>query len=447
MLDRFLEKVKNSGISDKTDINEIHYIRFTNIFILIAGLAILFYVPYLLMFLPDTKLFIVIGGFQFIFYIAAFLCNYYRQYFLSRNVLSFNALIFTTVESAVTNFYCDIHLFLLIGVIFAFFVFPEKERKYSYFISICFAVTYIAIEIYLAVNLVLPLPQYYIMNLKHIIRSAFLILVFFFAYYSYRTIKGFQKELISDNLKMESEINFARNIQQQIIPSKDPGEYIYSLYKSMSQVGGDFYDFIFFRDLKKIGIFISDVSGHGVPAAFVTTMIKTAIFQSGSLKEDPSELLMYLNNILINQSGGNFVTAFYGVYNLEDRKMVFSNAGHNSPFLIDSSGVKEIKGSKSIPLAILNNEDLIANKKTYSNSEISFKENNKLLLYTDGLVETRSIKNDSIFFEHSGMFELFRKYQSLSCKNFVNNIYRDLVAFNGSDNFEDDICMICVDII
>lgn len=447
MLLRFIEKIKLLGISGKTDIDEIQYIRFSNIFIFIAALAILIYIPYLILFLPDTKLFIFIGLLQFIFYIAALMCNYYGQYFLSRNLLSLTAFIFTIVESYASNFYCDIHLILLVGVIFAFFIYPEKERKYSYFISICFAAAYFIIEMHLEFGSSYPLPAAYVMNLKHIVRSAFLLLVFFFAYYSYRTIRGFQGELITDNLRMETEISLARNIQQQIIPSKDPSGNIYSFYKSMSLLGGDFYDYIFFRDLNKLGIFISDVSGHGVPAALITTMIKTAIFQSGSIKEDPSALLMYLNNILIQQSGGNFITAFYGVYNSDDRKMIFSNAGHNFPFIIDSSGVSEIKGGKSIPLAVLNNESLIGGKKAYSNSEITLTENTKLLLYTDGLVETRSIKNDSIFFEDSGMYELFIEYHKFPGRKFVKSIYRDLVKFNGSDNFEDDICMICVDIV
>jgi serine phosphatase RsbU (regulator of sigma subunit) len=446
MLINFIEKIKRIGIDDSTDIEEIPYIRFINIFIVIAALAVVLYVPYMLLFLPETISILIIGALQFIFYAVALLFNYFRRYFLARNILCFNALIFTTIESSVSNYYCDVHLFLLIGVIFVFFVFPEKERKYSYFISICFAVTYIAIEMYLAIGSEPDLPAYYIMNLKHIIRSAFLFLVFFFAYYSYITIKGFQAELITDNSRMESEIGLARSIQQQIIPSKDPADNIFSLYKSMSQLGGDFYDFIFFRDLKKLGIFISDVSGHGVPAALITTMIKTAIFQSGSIKENPSELLMYLNDILIQQSDGNFITAFYGVYDTNNRTMVFSNAGHNSPFLIDSTGVKEIAGGKSIPLAIINNESLFDCKKSYFNSEIRLDKNSKLLLYTDGLVETRSVKNSKLLFENSGMYELFENYSSLPCKQFVNSVYRDLVIFNGSDNFEDDICMICVDI-
>jgi serine phosphatase RsbU (regulator of sigma subunit) len=251
----------------------------------------------------------------------------------------------------------------------------------------------------------------------------------------------------SESIRIEGEIELARNIQQQLIPSKNPDKNIYSFYKPMNRVGGDFYDFILFRDSDKIGIFLSDVSGHGVPAAFITTIIKTGIFQSGMAKEDPASLLMFLNNILIHHSGGNFVTAFYGIYNPSDRSLVFSNAGHNSPFLINSYGVNDLKGSKSKPLAIMSNEQLIEKNQSYSNTEVYLEKSSKLLLYTDGLVETTSKNDKNLYFEDAGMYQLLADLQKLPCGDFIKNIYRNLIQFSGNENFEDDICMICVDIV
>ena len=447
MVRHFISKINLIGVSDKTDKDQIHYINFTNVLIIINGLAILFYIPYLFLYLPDSKIFFITATLQFVFYTAALICNHYRWYFLSRNILCFTALIFTTVEAVITNFYCDIHFFLLIGVIFAFFVFPGRERKYSYFISLCFAVSYLAIEIHLSSNGSYPQPPYYVMNLKHIIRSCLLILIFFFAYYSYTTIDKFHSEMKSESIRIEGEIELARNIQQQLIPSKNPDKNTYAFYKPMNRVGGDFYDFILFRDSDRIGIFLSDVSGHGVPAAFITTIIKTGIFQSGMAKEDPSSLLMFLNNILIHHSGGNFVTAFYGIYSPSDRKLLFSNAGHNSPFLINSSGVNDLKGSKSKPLAIMSNEELIEKNQAYSNTEVVLEKYSKLLLYTDGLIEAASKNDKNLFFENAGMYKLLADSQELPCGDFIKNIYKNLIQFSGSENFEDDICMICIDIV
>ena len=447
MLIKIIKQIFYIGVSEKTDKNEIHYITFSNVLIIINGLAIFFYSPYLLLYLPDSGLFLIIVLSQFIFYMTGLVSNYYHHYFLSRNILCFTALIFTSVETILTGFYCDIHFFLLIGVIFAFFLFPDKEKKYSFFIASCFAFTYIFLEFHLSNSSQHPLPPFYIIKLKPVIRSSLLVLIFFFAYYSYWLIDRFQQELKSENIKMEREIELARNIQQQLIPLKNPNKNIFSLYRPMNQVGGDFYDFIMFRDSHKVGIFISDVSGHGVPAAFITTMIKIAINQSGQAKENPAELLMFLNSVLFQHSGGNFITVFYGILDIHTRFFKFSNGGHNSPFIIDSTGVHELQGVKSKPLAVMSNDVLIENNKEYINTEIYLTKKSKLLLYTDGLIETRSKKDNRQIYENSGMYQVLKDYYSLSCREFITNIYKDLVQFNGSENFEDDICMICLDIV
>ena len=76
----------------------------------------------------------------------------------------------------------------------------------------------------------------------------------------------------------------------------------------MEQVGGDFYDFYRFRDYRDLGIFLSDVSGHGVSAAFITSMVKTIILQSGYKRNNPAALLSYINKMLLGRTAGNFVT-------------------------------------------------------------------------------------------------------------------------------------------
>jgi len=429
MITKIINKINSIGISVNTDMDEIHYISFTNVLIVINGLAIFFYIPYLMIYLPDSKKFLIAASLQFVFYIAALMCNYMKWNFISRNVLAFTALIFTSYEAFITEFYCDIHFFLLIGVMFVFFVFPERERRYSYFIAFCFTFAYIAIELHLSYNSPHPLPPVFIMNLKYVVRFSLFVLIFLFTYYSYTTINRFHREIKSEHMRIETEINLARKIQQQLIPSKNPDKNIYSLYKPMNQVGGDFYDFISFTDSDRIGIFLSDVSGHGVPAAFITTMIKTAIFQSGDIKEDPAGLLFFINNMLVHHGGGNFVTAFYGIYNRSDRKLLFANAGHNYPYIIDSSGVNEVIGRKSKPLGIMSNEVLVESNKTYWNTEICLQPNSKFLLYTDGLVETRSKKNNKLFFEDAGMYRLFKDSCDLRCNDFISKIYSTLVQY------------------
>ncbi len=103
----------------------------------------------------------------------------------------------------------------------------------------------------------------------------------------------------AQNLILE-ELELARRIQHHLIPRVPPGNLNSAAhYLPMEQVGGDFFDYIHFRDSDNIGIFMSDVSGHGVPAALITSMLKSFILQAGVRRENPAAMLEYVNDIRI----------------------------------------------------------------------------------------------------------------------------------------------------
>ncbi len=249
------------------------------------------------------------------------------------------------------------------------------------------------------------------------------------------------------NETMERELSLARRIQEQLIPHPYPSADISSLYKPMDQVGGDFYDFLKFRNSSKVGLFLSDVSGHGVPAAFITSMVKTLILQSGPRREDPAELLSFLNRLLINQTGGNFITAFYGILDRETRSLTFANAGHHAPVAITGQKIYPVNGARSIPLAVMDNEMLEAAGKIFQNSSVTLEKESKLVLYTDGLTETTREGDSSIYFEEDVLYDAFSELRGFSSKEFVERLIGRLIEFHGSSSFDDDICLVCVDVL
>jgi len=244
---------------------------------------------------------------------------------------------------------------------------------------------------------------------------------------------------------MDHQLDMARRIQQQLIPEENPADFISAMFIPMEPLGGDFYDFIRFRENNLIGIFISDVSGHGLPAALITTMIKSLISGSGGAKLDPAQLFKNLNKTLVKQVDENFVTAFYGIYNTTDRTFTYSCAGHTPPFLVYNNIITKLDEARSIPLGIYPNERLEEFKKTYINKTETLPVNSKLILYTDGLTETRRADENISFFEDV-IGDILLKIVNLTCRDFVAELYRELVNFRGSENFEDDICIICVKI-
>src|SRR5690606_1713868 len=107
-----------------------------------------------------------------------------------------------------------------------------------------------------------------------------------------------------------------------------------------------------------------------VTAAFITSMIKTVLLQAGVRLSDPASLIQYMNDVLFNQTSGNFVTIFYGIYDPVERSLVYSSAGHNSPFLITADGVSEILVQPRIPVAVFSNGEMIARNRSYSNTRL-----------------------------------------------------------------------------
>ena len=244
---------------------------------------------------------------------------------------------------------------------------------------------------------------------------------------------------------MNDELDMARVIQQKLIPESSPEDYIFSIYKPMEAVGGDLLDFIKFGSDRKIGIFMSDVSGHGVPAALITSMIKSSILESRRLASDPAKMLHHLNEVLGNRTDENFVTAFYAVYDRSSRTITYSNAGHHPPAIVLSHSIATLDKAHSIPLAIMSNSELASDGFRYKNSRAILPEKSKLILYTDGLVEAKKMDNRDIDFGED-IYNRMIAIRELSCRDFVETLYEQLIDFRGSESFDDDICLICIDI-
>jgi predicted ATPase/serine phosphatase RsbU (regulator of sigma subunit) len=247
------------------------------------------------------------------------------------------------------------------------------------------------------------------------------------------------------NTAMERDITLARKIQFNLIPQKIAFKFISHLYKPMEALGGDFYDIIQFKNSDKIGIFMSDVSGHGLAAAFNTSIIKTIILESGENAMNPAGLLSHMNELFYNLAGGNFVTVFYGVYDTKKRTLLYSNAGHNFPYVIFNKNVSYITGGKSTAIGVLPNNRLKSLDKSFHNCEEALPVGAKLFIYTDGLTEATPVDSD-VFFEGSELESHIIKNSVFSAEKFTATLFYDLVRFRGNDSFDDDVCFLCMDI-
>lgn len=231
------------------------------------------------------------------------------------------------------------------------------------------------------------------------------------------------------------EMKLARTIQRDIIPATNPESDRYrvaSLYLSMDEIGGDYYDFIDFLERDYLGIFISDVSGHGIPAALITSMIKILINTSGINKLSPGNMLAYINNGLVGNIGSNFVTAFYAILDADNNRLTYARGGHPFPLLVRGSEITEIKSS-GIYMGTAKNQ-------IFHEADVTLQPGDKVVFYTDGLLETANA--NGVMFQEKALPAVLKAHAALPIDGYFDAIMKELVDFRGGTIFDDDICMI-----
>lgn len=182
---------------------------------------------------------------------------------------------------------------------------------------------------------------------------------------------------------LDNELEFARRIQTGILPRKLPtlpGVVIAARYQPMAAVAGDFYDFLPV-DGQRLGVLVADVSGHGVPAALIASMVKVAAAAQAPHAEDPALVLTGMNRALTGNAKGQFVTAAYLFLDRGQGKMRYASAGH-PPLLWWRAAERRVEAVTQNGLAL----GLRASAR-YQCLERAVAAGDRLLLYTDGLLE------------------------------------------------------------
>ena len=187
-------------------------------------------------------------------------------------------------------------------------------------------------------------------------------------------------------LAIESELETARQIQSSILPESIPaiaGLRIAAAYLPMSAVAGDFYQFIPV-DPHRLGMLVADVTGHGVPAALVSSMIKVAMQSVIRLASDPGEVLQSLNRILSPELRGQLISAAYLWIDTIGAYARYSAAGH-PPLLYWNNARRELGRIESNGLLFG-----VTSESNYPVRTLPLLSGDRLLVYTDGLIEPES---------------------------------------------------------
>jgi len=242
--------------------------------------------------------------------------------------------------------------------------------------------------------------------------------------------------------RLQRELEIARGIQLRLLPQHAP--YIGGIDLAASnlparEVGGDFYDYIPVA-LDTWGLVIADVSGKGMPAAIFMGLSRTIVRASATDNPSAAMAIKQANELICRDStSGMFVTLFYAILNVKERKLSYVNAGHNPPFIL-KRGSEEITvlRTRGIALGVVHFIDL-------QEAEVDLVAGDLLVCYTDGVTE--AINHLEEAYGEKRLMEAVKKYRHLTAREIIGKVEDDVVDFAGQEPQFDDITLLVMKVL
>ena len=267
----------------------------------------------------------------------------------------------------------------------------------------------------------------------------FLFLTLCLGYVAAQRVVASETQLMS----LTGEMRAAARIQASILPSALPSTENLEVavrYAPMTAVAGDLYDFTAVRP-GSIGILVADVAGHGVPAALVASMVKIAVSTQTGRHGEPAKVIAGLNSILCHEAHGQYATAVYVYFDEANRVARYSAAAHPPPLLWRRS---------TQTLHELNETGLLLGVRPdekYLEGELTMLGGDRLLLYTDGLLEAENAAGQ--LFGDAVLTQFIEAHQDLEAELFVEQLLKKVLAWpreSGRPGQSDDITVVVIDV-
>lgn len=241
--------------------------------------------------------------------------------------------------------------------------------------------------------------------------------------------------------RIESDLANAREIQANLLPPKIPslpGFDIYPFYRSAKEVGGDYYDF-FPVDRERIAILVADVSGKGIPGSIVMTQARTTIRLLAPNEPSAALTLARTNEVIAREiKRGMFVTCLYLILNVRSKEMVVCSAGHN-PMALWREAVGKVELVNPNGIALGFDKGPIFNK-TLQERKIQLHKGDRLVLYTDGVVEAMSPEHEE--YGDDRFYRFVQQHATMRSKDFVHELVQTIDEHEGPAEQHDDITIV-----
>lgn len=240
--------------------------------------------------------------------------------------------------------------------------------------------------------------------------------------------------------ELEDQMVMAQTIQNALLPDpvlQFPRCIIDFKYQPMMKIGGDFVDVKYDASTNSLGLFICDVTGHGVPAALVAALVKMSLNEWYANLSDVGGALLRIQSNLKDKMGEHFITACVAHVNLMTGELSTARAGHHPLVVLHRDGSSESIRPRG--------RMLMAH--TSPNSEVarlSLVTGDRILLYTDGLTEAVNPAGELIYPEERLIAVVSDR--SRDVRGLCNTIFRSVLEESGGeDRIEDDITFLLME--
>lgn len=267
-------------------------------------------------------------------------------------------------------------------------------------------------------------------------------------------LESVNRQLTSANRRMKRELAAAAKIQQALLPDRVPdtptARFQWKLVPC-EELAGDIVN-IFRLDADHVGIYLLDVTGHGVAAALLAVSVSRMLSPFGNVgflpceanQEDgrkyrllePAEVADNLNRIFAwDPDAGQFFTLIYGVLDLRSLTFRYVSAGHPPPIHINASGDAVLPRGNGLPIGL--------SETPYEEQVIQLAPGDRMWLYSDGLTETANPNQEA--FGNARLLETLRRKAAAPLEEGLETLLAELRAWRGDRPFDDDISLVAVE--
>jgi sigma-B regulation protein RsbU (phosphoserine phosphatase) len=240
-------------------------------------------------------------------------------------------------------------------------------------------------------------------------------------------------EQLIEKKRLEGQLEVARQVQLELLPARDPQleGYDISAYNfPTEEVSGDYYDWVKIYD-DQIGLVIADVSGKGVPAALLMAFLRASLRAATHIGYSPHISMAKVNYLLWESIERNqFVTAFYGILDVTNRTLTYTNAGHNPPILLDKDGKVSFIDRGSVPLGMFRDT-------RYHEYYLTTVPGEVLVLYTDGVTEAQNPEGEE--FGRDRLAQAVKAHRELGAREMITAVHNEVIEWTDGGGATDDV--------